>query len=259
MDDAVILLPRAARQPSPSGSPSGSIAAVRGVSISVVIVMVVSLGAAGVVSGSADGPGAVASKSKCKKKSRWKCAPKRYHLSASGTFSSLTYSEVWSAEVDLGKRRASPGTVDYAQDGGQVTVSGSGTYTYTPDACLGTPGASSGNATLSVPQQTLQVPRGGINDADFGLTFKLKLFPSGIGKNEYALGVGAVQPELSNIKGTATVTCPDGSAHTVAYSYINTIQTTTVLVERAKVGNSPLRGSAQGAGNSVTWKLTKSK
>jgi hypothetical protein len=202
------------------------------------------------VAGSSAAPIAVASKKKCKKE-RWKCAPKRYHLSAGGTYSNPDYSEVWSAEVDLGKRRASFGEVDYAQDGGQVTVSGSGTGL--SDVCLFAAGDST--TTYRVPQQKLQVPRGGINDADFGLTFKL----IGSDKNTYGLSVGAVQPELSNIKGTVIATCSDGTSHALEYAYINSIQTVMALVRRGKVGGGPLTGSAQGAGESLTWKLTKGK
>ena len=164
----------------------------------------------------------------------------------------MTYSEDWSAEIDLGKRRASPGTVDYAQDGGQVAVSGSGTFTYS-HGCL----SLDGYPTYNLPQQTLHVPREGLNDADFGVTFKLKL--NGIGKSQYGLSVGAVQPEFSNIKGIGTVTCPEGTSHTEEYAFINTIQTVMALVEPGKVGDSPLNGSAQAGFHTVSWSLTVKK
>jgi hypothetical protein len=226
----------------------------RGALICAVVALAVSVGAVGTVT-AGGGPTAVASKKKCKK-ARWKCAPKIYHLSASGTFASSRGSEVWSAEVDLGKRRASVGTVDYAQDGGKVTVSGSGSKSFDDDCT-----SSSGEPTYNVPQQTLNVPRGGINDADFGVSFHLRF--KGVGKNEYGLGVGAVQPELSNIKGTATVTCPEGTTHTEEFFYVNTIPLTVAIVRPGKVGSPVLTGSAQdnarSSDESVTWKLTAKK
>jgi hypothetical protein len=209
------------------------------------------IGGAGAAASLTGSRSAFTSATKCKKKARWKCAPKTYHLSASGTYANSSYREAWSAEIDLGKRRASPGEVDYAQEGGKLTVSGSGVTEF-DDQCIFA--GASGPATYTVPQQTLGVPPEGINDADFGVEFHLKLRHR-VGRNEYGLGVGAVQPELSNIKGTATVTCSDGTSHTEEYAYINRIQLSTAIVRPAKVGSSPLSGSAQSGGSSVTWRM----
>jgi hypothetical protein len=57
--------------------------------------------------GSSGDPTAVASKSKCKKKARWKCAAKRFHLSADGFYGYNSGSQTFHAEIDLRKRRAS--------------------------------------------------------------------------------------------------------------------------------------------------------
>jgi hypothetical protein len=214
---------------------------IQALSLCAILGLTISLGAVGAATGSAGDVTAVASKKKKCKKSLRKCAPKRYHLSASGTFTGGRGSQVWSAEIDLGKRRASAAFFPYAQDGGTVTVSEIGT---TFDSHCTSPD----EATYTV-QQTLNVPSGG---RDFRLTFGL----SGSNKNTYALAVGAPEPETSTIKGTATITCPEGTSHTHEYAYSNLLAD---VIARGKVGGSPLTGSAQGRGESVTWKLTAKK
>jgi hypothetical protein len=203
------------------------------------------------VASSSSGPAAVASKTKCKK-ARWKCAPKRYHLTASGTYSNSQFTQSWSAEVDMRKRRAGPGEVDYTQDGGTLTMSATGIKDF-DDHCLHE--GSDGEATLNVPLQTVQVPPEGLDEADFGVTFKL----IGSYKNTYGLGVGEVQEEFSHIRGTATVTCSSGSSHTHDFPYIDPARAVRALVAPGVVGGSPLRGSSQTRNSFVTWTLTAKK
>jgi hypothetical protein len=200
------------------------------------------------VVGSSSGPTAVASKKKCKK-ARWKCAPKRYHLTASGIYANCCFTQNWSAEVDLGKRRASPGEVDYAQNGGTVTVSATGTGL--DDHCT----SSSGDATFNVPRQTVAVPRGGSNDADFGVTFML----IGSDKNTYGLSVGDIQPEFSDVKATVIVTCPEGTSHTHEFPYTDPDRDVRALVARGRVGASSLTASAHTRNSFVAWTLSTKK
>ncbi len=88
------------------------------------LISALSIGAVGTVSGSNREPTAAASKKKKKKckKALWKCAPKDYHLSVDAVVKFATGSQVSTAEVNMGKRRASVGQVQYTQGGGTVTV-----------------------------------------------------------------------------------------------------------------------------------------
>jgi hypothetical protein len=214
---------------------------------------IIAVSAAALTLGMAGGGATAVAKKSCKKPGQWKCAPQRYKLKASGTTTGSNGSEVWSAEIILGKRRASPGTIDYSQNSGKVTVSGSGFLSF-DDHCTGF-----GKPAYSVPEQTLDVPRRPVYGSDFGVTFSL----TGDTKNKYAVGVGAPQVEFSNVKGTATVTCPEGGSHSHDYFYTSPFATVIPLIARGKVGSSPLRGSEQFGGSSlsasVTWKLIAKK
>lgn len=216
----------------------------------VLLAVAIGLGAAGGATGSSGDTTAVASKQKCKK-ARWKCAPLRYHLSAGGVVVDLPdFKQTWSAEVDFRKYRASSGEVDYAQEGGTVTVSASASKEYA-DTLPGCPT----DVRYVVPEQKVKVPRRGLNGSDFLLIFDL----SGEDKNEYFLITGVtIAPELSNIKASGTVSCPgDGRSAPFSYDYIgsNVVQT----VGKGRPGSSPLRGSASFGGDSVNWRLTAKK
>lgn len=100
----------------------------RRVAICALIALALGLAATSPVSGSSGAPTAVAAKKKCKGP-LWKCAPKRYHLSATDIVGpgpqSAGFQENWSAEVDLVRIARSIGKVDYGTAGGTVKVSGS--------------------------------------------------------------------------------------------------------------------------------------
>ncbi len=205
------------------------------------------LGSSGEASGEAT---AVASKKKKCKKAAWKCAPKRYHLSASGVIhDSPDFTQTWSAEVDLRKYRASIGEVDYSQEGGTVTVSA------TNASPSGAPGCDD-DITFSVPQQKIKVPRLGLNSSDFLLIFDLL----GEDKNKYFLTTGeTLGPSLSNIQGTGTASCPSPAyTITLPYPYVGSNEAETIA--RGRPGGATLTGSAASAGgDSVQWKLTPKK
>src|SRR4051812_5331767 len=116
---------------------------------------------------SGDAP-AVAAKKKCRK-ALWKCAPKRYHLSATDSVGpgpqSSGLEEHWSAEVDLVRIARSIGRVDYGSAGGPVRVSGS-------FATVCTDGSP---ATVRIEPQAIPVPPGPGYPflGDFGVEFSL--------------------------------------------------------------------------------------
>ena len=189
---------------------------------------------------------------KCKK-ALWKCAPKHYLLSASGVISESDGDIAnWSAEVDMRKYRANIGHVDYSQAGGSVTVSGSGTASYSDSL----PGCET-DVAWNVPQQKLNVPARGLNDTDFGLFFELPLLKGD--KNLYYLNMGDIQPEFSNIKGTATVRCPgDGRSASVPFDFTGSNE--IVGPWKGKPNGSTLKGSESSPGNdSVKWTLSAKK
>jgi hypothetical protein len=194
---------------------------------------------------------ATAAKQTCRK-AVWKCAPRRYHLEASGILAphgGAYGQEVWSAELDLSRRRASVGEVDYAQTSGTATLSLSSTY----DDCWGDPG------TLNATEQTVAVPPEDLNRSDFSLFFDLL----GKDKGSYFLTLGAVQEELSNIMGTGTINCPNGiigmDGATTAQRPVWLINSGYIPSEgRARPGKSPISGSGWArATGSAKWKLTR--
>jgi hypothetical protein len=172
----------------------------RRTTIGALVVLMAGVGATGTVSGSAGGPIAVAAKKKCKGP-LWRCAPRRYHLSATdsvrpGPQGSLV--ENWSAEVDLVRIARSIGKVDYGATGGTVGVSGS-YATVCPD---GSP------ATVRIEPQTIAVPPGPGYPflGAFGVEFTL----IGSGKNTYGGPLGGEGSGHSSLFVTAIDPCPDG-------------------------------------------------
>jgi hypothetical protein len=166
-----------------------------------VLGLVIGLGAAGPVTGSAGEPTAVASKKKKCKKALHKCAPKRYHLSVTDTVSpgpqgSIT--ENWSAEVDLVRVARSIGKVDYGSAGGKVNVSG---------GSFATECAEGGPATVRIEPQTIAVPAGPGYPflGDFGVEFSL----IGSDKNTYGGPLGTQGSGHSNLYVTAMSPCPE--------------------------------------------------
>jgi hypothetical protein len=191
---------------------------------------------------------ATIAKKKCQK-APWRCAPRRYHLEASGILApgGVAYGhQTWSAEVELNRRRASLGEVDYAQVGGTVTLSA----TYEFDDCYTSPGP------FSVRGATIAVPPESLNESDFKLFFSLL----GKHKGTYDLVLGAVQPELSNIQTTGAVYCPGGSRYGTSFQYPYWFINSDYIPSegRGKPGKSPLTGSGSlPRVGSLKWKLTK--
>jgi hypothetical protein len=205
----------------------------------------------GAVAASDGGPTAVASK-KCKK-ALWKCAPKRYDLSASDTVGpgpqSSGFPENWTAEVDLVRVARTIGRVDYGTAGGTVTVSGS-----RPTVCEdGSP------ATIRIPPQTIAVPPGPGYPSlgDFGVQFTLRA-TAGFAKNTYGGPLGAQGSGNSSILATAHDPCPGGPG-----TFQTQLSTPRSGIEgRGKVGKV-LRGSgvfnALFEQHSFRWTLTPKK
>jgi hypothetical protein len=174
----------------------------RAARICAVVVTAASLGAAGPVAGSSGDPTAAASKKKCKK-ALWKCAPKRYHLSATDTIGpgsqSAGFVENWTAEVDLVRARRNIGHVDYGQAGGTLTVSGS-----FPTECEMGPG------TIRVEPQTIAVPPydpGSVDFGDFAVFFELRY--NGQGSNNYGGPLAVDGTGHSSLYATALDPCPE--------------------------------------------------
>ena len=212
------------------------------------IALVTGLGAAGSAIASGDGPTAIASKGKCKKKQRWKCAVKRYHLSAEGFYKYNAGSQTFSAEIDLRKRRASVGEVDYTQEGGTVTVSATGSA----ESSDLLPGCHP--VTYNVPQQKLTVPPAGLFDhTDLFLGFSL----IGDDKNTYSLWVGDyLYPMVTLIQGSGTVTCDaDGTSAPFVY-YFNGSARLITEENPGKPWNRRLAGAGAYGGDSLKWTLT---
>jgi hypothetical protein len=160
------------------------------------------LGVVGAATGSSGDPTAMASKKKKCKKALWKCAPKRYHLSATDSVGpgsqSSGFQENWSAEVDLVRLRRSIGTVVYGSAGGTVRASGS----FATQCADGSP------ATVRIEPQTIAVPAGPGYPflGDFGVEFSL----IGSDKNTYGGPLGSQGSGHSALFVTATDPCPDG-------------------------------------------------
>ena len=153
------------------------------------------------VAGASEGPTAVMAKKKKCKKPLWRCAPRRYHLSATDTVTpgpqgSLT--ENWSAEVDLVRVARSIGKVDYGTASGTVRVNGS-----QPSMC-----ADGSPSTIRIEPQTIAVPHGPGYPflGDFGVEFTL----IGSRKNTYGGPLGAEGSGNSSLSVTAIDPCPDG-------------------------------------------------
>ena len=151
----------------------------RGVLGGGLVSLLVGLVALAPAAGASHGPTAVTAKKKCKGP-LWRCAPRRYHLSATDTVTpgpqgSIT--EDWSAEVDLVRIARNFARVDYGAAGGTVTVSG-GSFL---DEC-----AEGGLVTGRIEPQTIAVPPGPGYPSlgDFGVEFTL-VATSGFAKNTY--------------------------------------------------------------------------
>jgi hypothetical protein len=167
-------------------------------------VLTLCLGTTSPVSASSGAPTAVASKKKCDGP-LWKCAPKRYHLSATDTVGpgpqSAGIVENWTAEVDLIRLRRNSATVIYGTLGGTVDVSGS-----RPTEC-----EDGSQATIRIEPQTLQVPRGPGYPflGDFGVEFTLEK-TSLFKKNTYGGPLGTQGSGNSALFPTAIDPCPNG-------------------------------------------------
>ena len=203
------------------------------------------------VSGASDEPTAFAAKKKKCKKPLWKCAPKRYHLSATdavvpGPQGSLT--ENWSAEVDLVRIARTIGKVDYGAAGGKVNVSGS----------FATECAEGGPATVRIEPQTIAVPPGPGYPflGDFGVEFTL-IATSGFGKNTYGGPLGTQGSGHSNLYVTAISPCPE----------VGTYQTELAVPLAGIEGKGKVGKTLSGSGvdsrlfelHSFSWKLTPKK
>jgi hypothetical protein len=162
-----------------------------------------------------------AKKPKChfswKRERPWKCAPRGYFLSASGT---TVYNgvdvETWRAVVGLGRRvptfvgepRPELKQVHYSQTIGHLTVSFAGTPSSPSDEC------PQGYVT-EVPQQTLDVPYASWLAADFKLTFRP------LGNVTYGVTMGA-RPYDSHLFARGTLRClPDGPTESLPWVYSN--------------------------------------
>jgi hypothetical protein len=151
-----------------------------------------------------DDSSAVPSKKKKKKckKTLWKCAPKRYHLSVKDDIGpgleSPGFEEHWRAEVNLVRVARSIGKVDYGAAGGTVSVSGS----------FATECAEGGPATVRIEPQTITVPPGPGYPflGAFGVEFSL----IGSDRNTYGGPLGAEGSGHSELYATAIDPCPEG-------------------------------------------------
>jgi hypothetical protein len=190
-------------------------------------------------------PTAVASKKKCKK-ALYKCAPRTYHLSADTVVKFPTGSQYSSAEVDLQKRRASVGQVQYTQGGGKVTVRATWTASFSSDL----PECESG-VTYNVPETTITVPKGGLfSPFDFFLTFYLL----GSDKNRYDFIAGNPYGNLEVPGGRATC---DGDGSSVAITYFWVGPTKLQFTAPGRPGARRLSGYKAARGDSVLWTMTR--
>jgi hypothetical protein len=196
--------------------------------------------------GWSEGPTAVAAKKKKCKKPLWRCAPKRYHLSATDTVGpgpqSSGFTENWTAEVDLVRIARSIGKVDYGATGGTVRVSGS----FASECADGSP------ATVRIEPQTVPVPPGPGYPflGDFGVEFSL----IGSDKNTYGGPLGTEGSGHSSLYVTAISPCPEVGA------YQTELTTPLAGMEgKGKVGKA-LSGSGVDSRlfqhHSFSWKLT---
>jgi hypothetical protein len=183
-----------------------------------------------------------AKKKKCQKKARWKCAPMHYHLSASGTVGGF---EVWSAEINMFKWRASAGQIQYAQESGTLTLRAGWTGegpTYELPTC-------GGDVRFDVPEQTMSLPKGDGFRFNAFLTFYL----IGDSKNRYDF---IVADDYQLAQATGTETClRDSSRASFPYWLISTNNFDVLTPGRP--GARRLTGSRSGGGDSVSWTLTR--
>ena len=196
--------------------------------------------------GSSNGQIAVAAKKKKCKKALWKCAPKRYHLSATDNVGpgpqSSGFEEHWSAEVDLVRVARSIGKVDYGSSGGTVRVSGS----FATECADGSP------ATVRIEPQTIAVPPGPGYPflGDFGVEFSL----IGSDKNTYGGPLGTEGSGHSSLYVTAISPCPE----------VGTYQTELSVPLAGMEGPGKVGRALSGSGtdsrlfvrHSFSWKLT---
>jgi hypothetical protein len=225
------------------------IRAPRGVLGGALIALLGALVAVAPVAGASGAPTAVAAKKKCKKP-LWRCAPRRYHLSATDTVGpgpqSSGLAENWSAEVDLVRIARSIGRVDYGSAGGTVRVSGS-FATVCPD---------SSPATVRIEPQTIAVPPGPGYPflGDFGVEFSL----IGSLKNTYGGPLGTEGSGNSSLYATAIDPCPDGPG-----AYPVQLSTPRAGMEGPGKPGKALRGSAVFntifEQHSFSWRLTPKK
>lgn len=215
-------------------------------------VLTLCLGTTSQLSAASDAPTAVASKKKCKG-SLWKCAPKRYHLSATDTVGpgpqSAGFIENWTAEVDLVRLRRNFAKVIYGTEDGTVTVSGSRSTTCEDGS----------SATIRIEPQTLPVPRGPGYPflGDFGVEFTL-VKTSGFKKNSYGGPLGTQGSGNSSLLATAVDPCPGGQG-----TFLTELTTPLEGMEgRGKVGKV-VKGEGVDSRlfqhHSFTWELRPKK
>jgi hypothetical protein len=221
----------------------------RGVLRGALVALLVGLVALAPPAGASDGPTAVTTKKKKCKKPLWKCAPKRYHLSATDNVGpgpqSSGFEEHWTAEVDLVRIARSIGTVDYGSAGGKVNVSGS----FATECAEGNP------ATVRIEPQTIAVPPGPGYPflGDFGVDFSL----IGSDKNTYGGPLGTQGSGHSSLYVTAISPCPE----------VGTYQTELVTPLAGIEGKGKVGKTLSGSGvdsrlfelHSFSWKLTPKK
>jgi hypothetical protein len=224
---------------------------------SATVVLAIAVGLAGVApvagskGGSAEPPGAgpaahsAKKKGKKCKKARWKCAPKRLHLSASGIVSFENGSQTWSAEINMRKWRASVGQVQYAQDNGTLTLQASwvddGPTYYLPE-CDGT-------VRSDVPRQTLKLPKGDGFRFNAFLTFYL----IGDRKNKYDFIV-ADNYELAEATGRQTCLSNGSQA---AFPYWMIASNNFEVLTPGRPSARRLKGSRAAGGDSIRWEIIR--
>jgi hypothetical protein len=224
----------------------------RGATIVATIALSAGMVAPGAASGANDAPTAVASKKKCDGP-LWKCAPKRYHLSATDTVGpgsqSAGFVENWTAEVDLVRLRRNFAKVIYGTEDGTVSVSGS-----FPTVC-----EDSSPATIRIEPQKIPVPRGPGYPflGDFGVEFTL-VKTSSFKKNTYGGPLGTQGSGNSSLLATAVDPCPNGQG---------TFQTQLSTPRAGMEGSGKVGNTVTGSGvfntifqrHSFSWKLTPKK
>jgi hypothetical protein len=220
----------------------------RGVLCGGLVVLLVAMVGVVPTAGASDSATAITAKKKCKKP-LWKCAPKRYHLSAADNVGpgpqSLGFVENWTAEVDLVRIARSIGTVDYGSAGGRVNVSGS----------FATECADGSTGTVRIKPQTIAVPPGPGYPflGDFGVEFSL----IGSDKSTYGGPLGTEGSGHSSLYVTAISPCPEVGA------YQTELSTPLAGMEgKGKVGKA-LSGSGVDSRlfehHSFSWRLTPKK